>query len=33
MQHPVPYSLIWVALILAVFIPLSIRQYRKAASR
>ncbi len=33
MQHPVPYSLIWVVLILAVFIPLSIRQYRKAASR
>ncbi|MEP6760130.1 MAG: ABC transporter permease [Sporichthyaceae bacterium] len=33
LQHPVPYTLIWVALILAVFIPLSIRQYRRAASR
>jgi ABC-2 type transport system permease protein len=33
MQHPVPYTLMWVALILAVFIPLSIRQYRRAASR
>ena len=29
MQHPVPYTLIWVVLILAVFVPLSIRQYRR----
>jgi ABC-2 type transport system permease protein len=33
MQHPVLYSLIWVAVILAVFIPLAVRQYRHAASR
>ena len=33
MQHPVVYSLIWIAGILAVFIPLSVRLYRKAASR
>jgi ABC transporter DrrB family efflux protein len=33
MQNPVLYSLIWIVLILAVFIPLSIRQYRRAASR
>jgi ABC-2 type transport system permease protein len=33
LQHPIPYTLIWVALILAVFIPLSIRQYLRAASR
>jgi ABC-2 type transport system permease protein len=33
MQHAVAYTLIWVVLILAVFIPLSIRQYRRAASR
>ena len=33
MQNPVPYTLLWVVLILAVFIPLSVRQYRKAASR
>ena len=33
MQHPAAYSLIWVMIILAVFIPLSVRQYRKAASR
>jgi ABC-2 type transport system permease protein len=33
MQHPVLYTLFWVALILAVFIPLSVRQYRRAASR
>ncbi len=33
MEHPIPYTLIWVAVILAVFIPLSVRQYRRAASR
>jgi ABC transporter DrrB family efflux protein len=33
MQHALAYSLIWVVIILAVFIPLSIRQYRRAASR
>ena len=33
LQHAVAYSLIWVVLLLVVFIPLSIRQYGKAASR
>jgi ABC transporter DrrB family efflux protein len=33
MQHPVVYTLIWVAIILAVFIPLAVRQYSRAASR
>ena len=33
LQHPVLYTLIWVAIILAVFIPLSMRQYRLTASR
>jgi ABC transporter DrrB family efflux protein len=33
MQNPVAYSLIWIAIILALFIPLSVRMYRKAASR
>jgi ABC-2 type transport system permease protein len=33
MQHPAAYSLIWIAIILAVFIPLAIRQFGKAASR
>ena len=33
LAHPVAYSLIWVGIILAVFIPLSVRQYRKAATR
>ncbi len=33
MQNPVAYTMIWVVGILAVFIPLSVRQYRKAASR
>ncbi len=33
MQNPFAYSLIWIALILGVFIPLAIRQYAKSASR
>ncbi|HEX2241298.1 MAG TPA: ABC transporter permease [Actinomycetota bacterium] len=33
LQNPILYSLIWVAIILAVFIPLSVRQYLKAAAR
>ncbi len=33
LQNPVLYTLIWVVLILAVFIPLSIRQYERTTSR
>ena len=33
LQNPELYTLIWVAIILAVFVPLSNRQYRKATSR
>jgi len=33
MQHPALYTLFWVALILVVFVPLSVRQYRRTASR
>jgi ABC-2 type transport system permease protein len=33
LQHPIAYSVMWIALILAVFIPLSVRQYNKATSR
>lgn len=33
LQHPVMYTLIFIALILAIFVPLSIRQYQRAASR
>ena len=33
LQHPVLYTLIWVAIILAVFVPLSVQQYKRAASR
>jgi ABC-2 type transport system permease protein len=33
MQHPVPYSLIWIVLILGAFIPLSVRQYRRTTGR
>ena len=33
LQNPILYTLIWIGIILAVFIPLSTRQYQKAASR
>lgn len=33
LQHPVLYSLICMAAILAIFVPLSVRQYKKAAAR
>ena len=33
LQHPVSYTLIWVVILLLIFIPLSVRQYLKAASR
>ncbi len=33
LQHPVTYTLIWVVLILAVFVPLSVRTYRRTAAR
>jgi ABC-2 type transport system permease protein len=33
MQHPVPYTLLWVAGLLVVFVPLSVAQFRRAASR
>jgi len=33
MQHPVIYSLLWVAVIVAIFAPLSVRQYRLAAKK
>jgi ABC-2 type transport system permease protein len=33
LQNPVVYTLIWSALLLAVFVPLSVRIYRRTASR
>ena len=33
LQHPVLYTLIWVVIILVVFVPLTTRQYKRAASR
>ena len=33
LQNPVLASVLWLVLILAVFVPLSVRQYKKAASR
>ena len=32
LAHPILYTLLWVALILAIFVPLSVRQYQRAAS-
>jgi ABC-2 type transport system permease protein len=31
LQNPIAYSLIWIVVILAVFVPLSVRQYKRAA--
>ena len=33
LEHPELYTLGWVVVILAVFVPLSVRQYKRAASR
>jgi ABC-2 type transport system permease protein len=33
LAHPIVYSLIWIGIILTIFVPLSVRQYKKAASR
>jgi ABC-type polysaccharide/polyol phosphate export permease len=33
LQNPVLASVLWLLLILAIFVPLSVRQYKKAASR
>lgn len=33
LQNPVAYSVIWIVIILAIFVPLSTRQYKRAASR
>jgi ABC-2 type transport system permease protein len=33
LQHPVPYVLLWVVVLLAVFVPLSVRTYQQTASR
>ena len=33
MQHPALYTLLWVVLILVVFVPLSVRQYRLTTSK
>jgi ABC transporter DrrB family efflux protein len=33
LQNPVLYTLIWIVVILAIFVPLSTRQYKRSASR
>ena len=33
LRHPVAYTLLWIALILAVFVPLSVRRYARTTAR
>ncbi|KAJ1683001.1 hypothetical protein LUZ63_021781 [Rhynchospora breviuscula] len=33
LQHPVVYTLIWVVIILAAFVPFAVSQYKRAAGR
>jgi ABC-2 type transport system permease protein len=33
LQHPTPYVLLWVLVLLAAFVPLSVRRYLRTASR
>ena len=33
LDNPIAYTLVWIGIILAVFVPLSVRQYNKAATR
>jgi ABC transporter DrrB family efflux protein len=33
LQHPILYTLLWAVAIVAVFLPLSVRQYKRSASR
>jgi ABC-2 type transport system permease protein len=33
LRHPVLYTLVWVGIILVVFVPLSTRRYKRAATR
>jgi ABC-2 type transport system permease protein len=33
MQHPVAYTVFWVALIMIAFVPLSVRQYARATPK
>jgi ABC-2 type transport system permease protein len=33
LRHPVITSLAWVVVLLAVFVPLAVNRYKKAASR
>jgi ABC-2 type transport system permease protein len=33
LQNPVAYTIIWVGIILAIFVPLSVRQYNKATTK
>jgi len=33
LHHPIIYTLIWIAALLLVFVPLAVRRYKRAASR
>jgi ABC-2 type transport system permease protein len=32
-QNPVLYTLLWIGIILAIFVPLSVHRYKRAATR
>jgi ABC-type multidrug transport system permease subunit len=32
-EHPIPYTLFWVVALVVVFVPLSVRQFKRAATR
>jgi ABC-2 type transport system permease protein len=32
-QHPITYTLVWIVILLAVFVPLSVRTYLRSATR
>jgi ABC-2 type transport system permease protein len=33
MRNPIAYTLLWIVIILVIFVPLSVRQYKRSASR
>ncbi len=33
LQHPITYTLIWIVAILVIFVPLSVRAYRRSATK
>ncbi|HVQ18857.1 MAG TPA: ABC transporter permease, partial [Actinomycetes bacterium] len=32
-QHPITFSVVWIAVLLAVFVPIAVRRYRRTTTR